>query len=126
MVATYNCLLGIAPMQPGLGINDMTFVCNNGYTFQFLTQPDAIYFMIHHKLPEPIRWPRRVKYTEKDAEQVAAKFADHPISDSLVFGDLWRNRVRGHLISLEEGVLEHFFFGRTVLIGDAAHKVRDI
>ena len=110
-------------MQPGLGVNDMTFVCNDGYTFQFLTQPDAIYFMIHHKLPEPLRWPHRVRYTEKDAEQVAAKFADHPISDSLVFRDLWRNRVRGHLISLEEGVLEHFFFGRTVLIGDAAHKV---
>lgn len=110
-------------MQPGLGTNDMTFVCNNGYTFQFLTQPNAIYFMIHHKLPEPIRWPARVRYTENDAEEVAAKFADHPISDSLVFGDLWRNRIRGHLISLEEGVLEHFFFGRTVLIGDAAHKV---
>ncbi|KAL8692944.1 MAG: hypothetical protein Q9218_002121 [Villophora microphyllina] len=123
MVTTYSCLLGIAPQQPGIGINDMVFVCNKGYTFQFLTQPDQIYFMIHHKLPEPVRWPDRVRYTEKDAEEVAAKFAEHPISDSLVFGDLWRNRSRGHLISLEEGVLEHFYFGRTVLIGDAAHKV---
>lgn len=110
-------------MRPGLGINDMTFVCNKGYTFQFLTQPDAIYFMIHHKLPEPICWSDRVRYTEKDAERVAAQFADHPITESMVFGDLSRSRTRGHLISLEEGVLEHFFFGRTVLIGDAAHKV---
>jgi 2-polyprenyl-6-methoxyphenol hydroxylase-like FAD-dependent oxidoreductase len=113
MLTTYGCLLGIAPMQPGLGKNDMTFVCNKGYTFQFLTQPDAIYFMIHHKLPEPVRWPNKLRYTDKDAEEMAAKFADHPISDT----------VRGHLISLEEGVLEHFFFGRTVVIGDAAHKV---
>ena len=110
-------------MQPGLGINDMTFVCNKGYTIQILTQPDTVYFMIHHKLSEPVRWPDRVRHTDKDAEQVAAKFADHRITDSLVFGDLWQSRSRGHLISLEEGVLEHFFFGRTVLIGDAAHKV---
>ncbi|KAL8873421.1 MAG: hypothetical protein Q9174_001116 [Haloplaca sp. 1 TL-2023] len=113
----------IAPQQPGIGTNDMVFLCNQGYTFQFLTQPDKIYFMIHHKLPEAVRAPNRIRYTDEDAEIVAAKFADHPVSDSLVFGDLWRNRVRGHLISLEEGVLQHFFFGRTVLIGDAAHKV---
>ncbi|KAL8766492.1 MAG: hypothetical protein Q9194_006251 [Teloschistes cf. exilis] len=125
MVTTYSCLLGIAPQQAGTGFNeqDMIFVSNQGYTFQFLTQPDKIYFMIHHKLPEPVRWPNRIRYSEKDAEELAAKFAEHPIGDSLVFGDLWCNRIRGHLISLEEGVLEHFFFGRTVLIGDAAHKV---
>ncbi|KAM5442430.1 FAD-dependent monooxygenase dep2 [Microsporum ferrugineum] len=27
------------------------------------------------------------------------------------------------MISLEEGVLNHWFFGRTVLAGDAIHKV---
>ncbi|KAL8754366.1 MAG: hypothetical protein Q9184_005136 [Pyrenodesmia sp. 2 TL-2023] len=113
----------ITPMRPGLGTNDMTLVCNNGYTIQVLTQPNSIYWMIHHKLPEPVRYPDRVRYSEKDAEQVAAKYMNHPVSESLVFSDLWHNRTRGHLISLEEGVLEHFFFGRTVLIGDAAHKV---
>ena len=110
-------------MRPGLDINDMTFICDKGHTFQILTQPDAAYFMIHQKLAEPINYPDRARYNEEDAEQVAAKYANHRISDSLVFGDLWRDRVRGHLISLEEGVLDHFFFGRTVLIGDAAHKV---
>ncbi|KAI4094600.1 MAG: hypothetical protein LQ344_002071 [Seirophora lacunosa] len=123
MVATYNCLLGIAPMQPGLGTNDMTMICNDGFTFQNLCQPDAIYFMIHHKLPEPIRHSERVRYTDEDAEKVAAKYANHRLSENLVFGDLWRSRTRANLVSLEEGVLEHFFFGRTVLIGDAAHKV---
>ncbi|KAL8959688.1 MAG: hypothetical protein Q9193_003486 [Seirophora villosa] len=123
MVATYNCLLGIAPQQPGLGTNDMTMICNDGFTFQNLCQPDAIYFMIHHKLPEPIRHSERVRYTDEDAEKVAAKYANHRLSENLVFGDLWRSRTRANLVSLEEGVLEHFFFGRTVLIGDAAHKV---
>ena len=123
MVTTYNCLIGIAPMQSGLGTRDMTCVCNDRYSFLFLTQPDTIFFIVHLKLQEPLRWPSRAKYTDEDADKVAAKLADHPVSESLVFGELWRSRTRGHLVSLEEGVLDHWFFGRTVLAGDSVHKV---
>ncbi|KAI9785103.1 MAG: hypothetical protein M1816_000514 [Peltula sp. TS41687] len=123
MVATYECLIGIAPMQPGLGKVDMTCVCNNGFSFLFLTQPDSIFFAVHCKTPRGHRWPSRVRYNEADAEALAAKLAEYPVSDSLVFGEIWRSRTRGVLVSLEEGVLDHWFFGRTVLAGDSVHKV---
>lgn len=70
-----------------------------------------------------MRWPTRPKYTDLDAEAAAALVADHPVSDSLVFGEIWKQRFRGHLIALEEGVFDHWTFGRIALAGDSAHKV---
>lgn len=59
----------------------------------------------------------------EDADKAADSVASHPISDSLEFGELWRTRMRGQLVSIEEGVFKHWHFGRLVLAGDAAHKV---
>ena len=41
----------------------------------------------------------------------------------MVFGEIWAQRTRGSLISIEEGMLEHWHFGRIVLAGDAVHEV---
>jgi hypothetical protein len=56
-------------------------------------------------------------------ETYARKVADLPVSESVLFGELWRQRTRSHIVSLEEGVLQHWHFGRIALLGDAAHKV---
>lgn len=122
-VTTYNCLIGVAKNIGGLGANDMTWVHNTGLSFLFLTQPDHIYFFVHFKLSKQIRWPSRPKWNDEDAEKAAASVAEHPVSDSLVFGEVWKNRIRGHLIALEEGVFDHWHFGRIALAGDSVHKV---
>lgn len=122
---SYNCLLGVALPQPSLGWARMTNVSNDKFSFLFLTQPDALYFIIHCKLPgnRVITWPDRAHYTAADAEAKAAELAAYPVSDEIVFGDIWKSRIRGHLVSLEEGILSRWFHGRTVLAGDSAHKV---
>ncbi|KAK7993346.1 hypothetical protein PG989_006727 [Apiospora arundinis] len=121
---SYNCLLGMAPMMPGLGTQDMHCVSFDKYSFLLLTQPDAIFFIVHCKLPggATVAYPDRARYSAADAEAKAAELAGCPISDTLVFGDLWRARTRGHLVSLEEGVLTRLHAGRAVLAGDGAHK----
>ena len=126
MVTTYNALIAFAPMQAGLGKYDMHCVSNDKFSFLILCQPDTIFFVAHCKLPEDkqCRWPNRNKYTQEDMDALATKLADYPVSESLLFGELWRNRTRAHLVSLEEGVLDHWFFGRTALAGDSVHKVR--
>ena len=123
LLTTYNCLLGIAPAVPGLGESDMTCVHDHGFSFLFLSQPEQINFFVFSKLAEPFRWPNQRRWTDEDAEEVAAKVADHPVSESLLFGQLWRKRIRGQLVSLEEGTFEHWYFGRMALAGDSAHKV---
>jgi hypothetical protein len=112
-------------MEPGLGLSNMHCVSNNRFSFLILCQPDTIYFVAHCKLPSgrQTHWPNRERYTQADIEELATKLADYPLSESLLFGELWKKRTRSHLVSLEEGVLEHWFFGRTVLAGDSVHKV---
>ena len=58
-----------------------------------------------------------------DAERLAEKVKDHPVSDSLLFGEVWDSRTRAQLVSIEEGVFKHWYSGRMVLAGDSAHKV---
>ncbi|KAK7757299.1 hypothetical protein SLS62_000849 [Diatrype stigma] len=48
-------------------------------------------------------WPTRRKYTEADMEKLAAKLAGYPINETVVFGELWKNKIKAQMISLEEG-----------------------
>lgn len=123
MKTAWKSLLGVAPMVPELGERNMTVVSNDGYSFLALSQPDRVYFFFIFRVDKPFTWPKRVAYTDQDAEALAESVADHPISDSMVFGELWKKRLRGSLVNLEEGVLDHWHAGRIVLVGDSAHKV---
>jgi hypothetical protein len=57
-------------------------------------------------------------------EALVSKILKCPITETVVFGELWKRRLKAQRISLEEGVLDHWFCGRIVLAGDAIHKVR--
>jgi len=115
----------MGPTAPGMGDRTMTCVHDRGYSFLILTQPDKTFFFVFYRLKKPFTWPNRERFTSEDADIAAAKVADHPISDTMVFGELWQKRTRGTLISLEEGILKHWHFGRIVLAGDSAHKVNE-
>ncbi|EER23620.1 FAD dependent oxidoreductase domain containing protein [Coccidioides posadasii C735 delta SOWgp] len=125
MATTYNALIAMCPPVPGLSKHDMEITSGNGFSFLLLCQPTFITFIAHCKLPEAkrYRWPNRGKYTEEEMEALASKLADCPVTETVLFGELWRSRTKGQLISLEEGVLKHWFFGRIVLAGDAIHKI---
>lgn len=114
----------MGPPAPEMGDRTMTCVHNKGYSFLILTQPDKVFFFVFFRLSQAFTWPTRKRFTPADADSAAARVADHPVSESMVFGELWAQRTRGSLISLEEGILGHWHFGRIVLAGDAVHKVR--
>jgi 2-polyprenyl-6-methoxyphenol hydroxylase-like FAD-dependent oxidoreductase len=119
----WKSLIGITPGIPELEERDFTVVHNTGHSFLALSQPNRVYFFFIFRLEKPFTWPKRARYTDKDAEDLAQRFADHPVSKWMVFGELWKKRIRGSLVSLEEGVLDHWHSGRIVLAGDSAHKV---
>ncbi|KAI1389961.1 FAD binding domain protein [Hypoxylon trugodes] len=123
MVTSWKGLIGIAPAEAKLGQRDATIVFGQGHSFLLLSDPERIFFFVFIALEKPFHWPERVRYTDDDVEAVAAGLADSPITDSLTFGDLWKKRYRGTLVPLEEGVLEHWYHGRTALAGDSVHKV---
>lgn len=123
LVTTYNSLVGVAKTVPGLGIRDMHWVCHPYLSFLILTQPDQTYFFVNWKLPQKMRWPTKAKWSKDEADRAAASVAELPISDSVVFGELWKHKIRAHLIGLEEGIFKHWHFGRLALVGDSVHKV---
>lgn len=101
ITVTYTCLTGIAPYQPGgLGGTAMSSASHDGFSFLFLTQPDHVYFFVFiRNLPGEGRgdgstckgtskYPNRLRFTEADADAVAARVLDCPVSETLVFGDV--------------------------------------
>ncbi|KAK9414811.1 putative FAD/NAD(P)-binding domain-containing protein [Seiridium unicorne] len=119
----WKSLIGMAPAVPELGERDLTVVYNPSHSFLALAQPEKVFFFFIVRVDEPYTWPHRARYTDQDAEALAGSLAQHAVSNSLTFGELWKRRVRGGLVSLEEGVLDHWHHGRIVLAGDSAHKV---
>lgn len=125
MVTQYNAIVMASSPVPGLGAHDMEVTSNDKFSFLLLCQPNWVSIIVHSKLPEnqQCTWPTRRRYTEADMEVLASKIAECPVTETVVFGELWKRRLKAQMISLEEGVLEHWFFGRIVMAGDAVHKV---
>ena len=113
----------MGPGEPALG-NEAWAVHNDKYSLLFTSQPHRTFWFVWYKVDKPRSHYARSKYTDADAEAAAAKLFDHPVNDTMVFADIWNKRWRAHLINIEEGVLENWHFGRTVLVGDSCHKVR--
>lgn len=124
LVTTYKGLFGCSPCIAGFGRSEFHVGLNKGFSFLVFAQPDQIFWTVFLKNEKETRWPTTVKYTDKDAEDVAAQLLEVPITKTVLFGQLWKSRIKAGLVSLEEGVLDHWHSGRIALIGDAVHKVK--
>jgi 2-polyprenyl-6-methoxyphenol hydroxylase-like FAD-dependent oxidoreductase len=63
------------------------------------------------------------KYSSNEVEQFAANFAELPTSLGQSVGDMFARRITAGMTDLDEGILEHWYSGRMVLVGDACHKM---
>lgn len=121
----WKCLLGFGPGEPSMK-NELSVVYNKGHSFLLGTQPKRCFYFVFQRVKEPWTRYNRPRYSQEDAEKMASEVADMPVSESMVFGELWRKRWRGALVDIEEGVLSRWHYGRTVLVGDTAHKVSSV
>ncbi|ORY03474.1 hypothetical protein BCR34DRAFT_617773 [Clohesyomyces aquaticus] len=118
----YKCLVGLSPAIAQLPSGSMTVVHNNGFSFLIMTQPQLTFFFVFKKLDQTHYWPNFPKYSRKDIETEASLLVDLHVNDDVLFGEIWNNRLRGDLINVEEGIFQHWHSGRSVLVGDSAHK----
>lgn len=123
LTCSYRCLVGVAPAIAGLRPNETNQIQNQGTYIFIVTQPRQTLFLVCIKNRSASHWPRRTRFSEEDTENEAARIAASPVTENVLFGEIWKKRTRGYLSSLEEGIFKNWFFNRTVLLGDSAHKV---
>ncbi|KAL2807716.1 FAD binding domain protein [Aspergillus granulosus] len=119
----YKCLVGLSRGVPNFDPGSMTVVHYDGFSFLLFTHPDLIFWFVFIQLDQTYSYPHFPKYTQEDIASQAAALSGLQITEQVRFREIWDNRLRGELVNIEEGIFDHWHFGRTVLVGDAAHKV---
>ncbi|EDN95661.1 hypothetical protein SS1G_11540 [Sclerotinia sclerotiorum 1980 UF-70] len=87
---------------------------------QYLTSKDRAWIFVYEHLEMPTK--KRAWYSQEDVEAFAAEHAEMPINDHLKVKDVFAKKYHAGMANLEEGIIEHWSWGRIVLVGDAAHK----
>lgn len=131
-VATYQCLFGTSTGLSGrLQSDSMIEVHDRGVSWHLLTlgEDRVAWFLFVHRGKKGLIARRGNRYAVADAEELAARYAAHPVwkDGKVTFRDLWKTRLpgSGKVVDLEEGILERRFWSRdrVVLLGDAVHKM---
>ncbi|KAF1808473.1 FAD/NAD(P)-binding domain-containing protein [Eremomyces bilateralis CBS 781.70] len=119
----YRCLYGVSKMVPGLQKSSL-IDCNDKHcNWLLFSCEDRIFWLFFEKLGKSFNCQNCHRYSESDAVAVGEKYLSHPINGTVMWRDIWENRIQYHLGPIEEGVLNQWHFGRIVLAGDSAHKM---
>ncbi|KAM0193092.1 hypothetical protein ACHAPI_007816 [Fusarium lateritium] len=106
-------------IEPGRNIN----VYQPGSHVQVFTTKEEAMIIVYHRISAE---RKRTYFGQNDAEDAAKPWLDVPVGEGLTFGDLWKKKTAGGSANFDEGVLPWWHWGRTVLVGDAAHKMNPI
>ena len=116
--AAYKCAWCSFPRRTEVG--DTTETQNKDHSVMYLSGRERGWIFLYERLPQPTT--ERIHYTPEDIEAMAERFAEYPITETLRVKDVYAERFTAGMANLEEGILEHWGWGRIALVGDACHK----
>ncbi|PWY86589.1 FAD/NAD(P)-binding domain-containing protein [Aspergillus sclerotioniger CBS 115572] len=116
--AEYKCMWCSFPRRTETG--ESTETQNIDKSVMYLSGRERGWIFLYERLPQPTT--ERINYTPEDIEAMAARFAEYPITETLRVKDVYAERFTAGMANLEEGILEHWGWGRMALVGDACHK----
>ncbi|KAI1871837.1 hypothetical protein JX265_005823 [Neoarthrinium moseri] len=125
-VATYRGLYGYSSrsleLEPGVLYETHT----KSLTIQLIVAEEQQHFLVYERMAQPTK--ERTRYTDEDQDTMAQRFADVRFpgmqSDQWVtFAQVWAQRQWSAIGNLEEGIVGKWHSERTVLVGDAVHKM---
>jgi hypothetical protein len=91
---------------------DHSIMCFNG--------AQRVWIFLYKKLPEPTT--QRLTYSKEDMEKMINTFGDWSITETVTVREAYDKRMNASMASLEEGVINHWSWGRIVLAGDSCHN----
>ncbi|KAI1342603.1 hypothetical protein F5Y15DRAFT_309925 [Xylariaceae sp. FL0016] len=118
----YRTMWFTFPRQPGFFVGEGLEAHGENVSLQFLNSVERSWVFLYERLEAPTR--ERARYTEDDMEGLAKRLGHIAIKrEDLKVRDVYPLMHHGGMTNLEEGILDHWYWGRIVLLGDAAHKV---
>jgi 2-polyprenyl-6-methoxyphenol hydroxylase-like FAD-dependent oxidoreductase len=125
-VSAYRGLYGYAKRSPQLEPATLYETHSGNLTIQLIVAEEQQHFLVYERLPKPTR--ERVRYTPEDVDSLAKKYADVRFPGTqpeewVTFADVWAQKQWATLANLDEGIVKNWHEGRTVLVGDAVHKM---
>lgn len=119
-LTTYRSLWIRFPTQADLQPGDANETHGVDCAIQLFAGEETSVIGMYERLPEPTS--ERLRFSPADEEAFIRRWGSLPLSPKLTVQDAYDSRVQSGLVSLEEGVVPHWSWGRIVLVGDAAHK----
>jgi 2-polyprenyl-6-methoxyphenol hydroxylase-like FAD-dependent oxidoreductase len=122
-LTTYRCLWVRFPKLPGLPVGTTCETHGSGAATQLFVGEDSGVIGVYERLAQPTQ--ERIRHTQSDQVALVERWGHIPVTPSakLTLRDIYTSRLESGLVSLEEGVCDHWSWdGRIVLTGDAAHK----
>ncbi|KAL6409977.1 hypothetical protein AUP68_06385 [Ilyonectria robusta] len=124
-LTTYRALWIRFPASISSGLQAGTICETHGRNLatQLFAGQDTAVIGVYERLDKPTR--ERIRFTESDQDDLIQRWGDLPLlrDGQLSLRDAYKAKLQSGLVSLEEGVVQHWSWdGRVVLAGDAAHK----
>ncbi|KAK3346925.1 hypothetical protein B0T25DRAFT_290894 [Lasiosphaeria hispida] len=119
-LTTYRAMWIRFPTQADLTPGDANETHGRDCTIQTFVGEETSVIGMYERLPAPTQ--DRLRYSAADEEAFVARWGDLPLSGEVTVRRAYESRVQAGMVSLEEGVVPNWSWGRMVLVGDAAHK----
>ncbi|RAL03642.1 FAD-dependent oxidoreductase, partial [Aspergillus ibericus CBS 121593] len=124
MSAKLAAVYGMSSPAKGISPGDRFTVYREKATVVGFTGKDGVVFwFVFEDLEQPYPLSKCPRYTATDADTLCQSLTDVQITPSVKFADLYTNRIVATKIAAEEGVARTWHTHRTVIVGDAAHKM---
>ncbi|KAI1138499.1 putative dehydrogenase [Hypoxylon sp. FL0543] len=126
MVASFKGLFARSRLHEGLETGLFVETHGSGLVTQSTSGKDYIYYSVVRALPTPTTVQR--KYSAQEMEEEAKSISEIYIFPGIKFKDLWATTARtdATFVNLEEGIIDKWYHGRIVLLGDTVHKMTSI
>lgn len=122
-LTTYRCLWVRFPTESNIAAGTTCETHGPHCATQFFAGEDTAVIGVYERLDKPTR--ERPRYTMADQDALVQRWGHLPVipGGTLTLQDVYMSRLEAGLVSLEEGVVDHWGWdSRIVLCGDAAHK----
>ncbi|KAK2610588.1 hypothetical protein N8I77_004006 [Diaporthe amygdali] len=123
----YRCLFGISDKVPGIEENTMHHVTNYSSSLFAASGPnDRTYWCLFTNLGDTYYGDALPPYGEEEEAETAKIHGPDAVTETVKFSDLYERRITSVSTPLHEGVLEKWYDGRCLVVGDAVHKFNPI